>query len=75
MHTLKEVLASRQVEIIERETRALKSGCLQVGARGMVELCEALLNATTTPTLAWADIVYGYLAEEFHRVHDFLHKK
>ena len=69
---LAEVLALQQFDKFRREVHALNAGCRQIGARGMVEICDQLQNPGNEVSVEQITALFKLLSEEFSGVRSFI---
>ena len=69
---LAEVLELKQFDKFRREVHALNAGCRQIGARGMVEICDQLQNPGNEVSVEQVSALFKRLSGEFARVRAFI---
>jgi two-component system sensor histidine kinase/response regulator len=69
---LAELLALARFDKFKREAHALNGGCRQIGASGMVEICNQLQNLGDGVSVERVTILFKRLCGEFARVRSFI---
>jgi signal transduction histidine kinase/DNA-binding response OmpR family regulator/HPt (histidine-containing phosphotransfer) domain-containing protein len=69
---LAELLALARFDKFKREAHALNGGCRQIGASGMVEICNQLQNLGDDVSVERVTALFKRLSGEFARVRSFI---
>ena len=69
---LAEVLAHEQFDKLRSEAHALNAGCRQLGASGMVEICDQLQDLEDDVSVEQVAALFKRLSREFTRVCSFI---
>jgi signal transduction histidine kinase/CheY-like chemotaxis protein len=72
LRILAELLALARFDKFKREAHALNGGCRQIGASGMVEICNQLQNLGDDVSVERVTALFKRLSGEFARVRSFI---